>query len=226
MAGSEQRWTAIELARVLDHTLLAPDATGDALDRLCDEAAGFSFAAVCVSGTHVRRCAQRLAGSDVLVCAVVGFPLGAAASAAKAHEARIALEDGARELDMVMNIGALKSGEDDLVRRDIELVVAAAREHGALVKVILELGLLAPAEAQRACALSEAAGARFVKTSTGFGPRGASVEDVAFLRSVLGPATGIKAAGGIRSARFARELLSAGASRLGSSASVAIVREA
>jgi len=215
-----------ELAALLDHTLLAPGATPAEVELLCAEASEHGFAAVCVNGAHVRRCSERLAGSPVTVCAVVGFPLGASDPRAKCHEARLALEDGARELDMVMQIGALRAGEHALFVRDIEDVVEAASAERALVKVILETGLLSRDEIVTACRLAEEAGAGFVKTSTGFGPRGASLADVELLRSCVGSRLGIKAAGGIRALSFALELLAAGATRLGCSASVALVRAA
>jgi deoxyribose-phosphate aldolase len=215
-----------ELAAFLDHTLLAPGATAADVERLCAEAREHGFAAVCVNGAHVRRCSDRMAGTPVKVCAVVGFPLGASDPRAKIHEARLALECGARELDMVLQIGALRAGEHALVVRDIAGVVGAASAERALVKVILETGLLSRDEIAAACRLAEEAGAGFVKTSTGFGPRGASCEDVELMHSCVGSRLGIKAAGGIRTASFALELLAAGATRLGCSASVALVREA
>ena len=219
-------WSAHELAAVLDHTLLAPGATPADVERLCDEAREHGFAAVCVNGAHVRRCVQRLEGSPVKVCAVVGFPLGAGDSRAKRHKAHLALESGARELDMVLQVGALRAGEHAFVVQDIEAVITAARSGRGLVKVILETGMLTRAEIVSACRLAEEAGADFVKTSTGFGPRGASRADVELLHSCVGSRLGIKAAGGIRTADFARELLDAGATRLGASGSVALVRAA
>jgi deoxyribose-phosphate aldolase len=221
-----REWGAHELARVIDHTLLAAQATTADVERLCDEAREHLFATVCVSGVHVRRCAQRLTGSPVGVCAVVGFPLGASHPLVKAHEARQALADGARELDVVLQIGALRAGEHAFVARDIECVIAEARPARARVKVILETGLLTRDEIAAACRLAEAAGADFVKTGTGFGPRGATTEDVELLRASASPRVGVKAAGGVRTARFARELLAAGATRLGTSASLAIVSQA
>lgn len=217
--------TARELGAVLDHTLLAPAATPDHILRLCDEAREHGFAAVCVNGSHVSRAARRLEGSAVTVCAVVGFPLGAGEPRAKSYEARLALESGARELDMMLQVGALRAGEHAFVVQDIEAVVTLARAERALVKVILETGLLTPEEIVTACRLAEEAGADFLKTSTGFGPRGASREDIELLHSCVGSRLGIKAAGGIRTASFARELLEAGATRLGSSRSVDLIRE-
>jgi len=225
-SAPRRRWNRRELAAVLDHTLLAPGTTPPEIERLCDEALEHGFAAVCVNGTHVRRCAARLEGSAVQVCAVVGFPLGASDSRVKSHEARVALESGARELDMVLQVGALRASDDALVVQDVAAVVAVARAQRALVKVILETGLLTREEIVSACRLAEEAGADFVKTSTGFGPRGASREDVELMRACVGARLGIKAAGGIRTWDFARELLDAGATRLGCSASVALVRAA
>lgn len=218
-------WSPTRLAAVLDHTLLAPTATPAQIDRLCDEAREHRFAAVCVNGGLVARCARRLEGSRVPVSAVVGFPLGAGAPQAKAAEARIAIADGARELDMVLHLGAFLSGDLEWSRRDVEAVVAVAAPHGVAVKVILETGFLTPQQIPEAARLCVRAGARFVKTSTGFGPRGASVEDVRRIRAAVGPEVGIKAAGGIRTRAHAVELLEAGATRLGCSASVAIVGE-
>jgi len=228
VSSSAQRrsWTAAELASVLDHTLLAPEAIRGRVDRLCDEALEHGFAAVCVNPCHVTRCAGRLARSPVVVCSVVGFPFGASTTSVKVHEARAALEDGARELDMVMNLGALRSDDDAFVERDVALVVEVARHHGALVKVILETGLLSPDEVRRACAASVAGGAAFVKTCTGFGPRGTTRADVELLRASVPDHVGVKAAGGVRTRAFALELLEAGATRLGSSASVELVRPA
>jgi deoxyribose-phosphate aldolase len=219
-------WGVRELAAVLDHTLLAPGATPADIERLCEEAREHGFAAVCVNGVHVRRCAERLDGSPVKVCAVVGFPLGANDPRAKSHEACLALEDGARELDMVIQVGALRAGEHAFVVQDISAVVAVAQAEHALLKVILETGLLSRDEIVTACRLAEEAGADFVKTSTGFGPRGASREDVELMRECVGSRLGIKASGGIRTLDFALALLDAGAARIGSSASVALVRAA
>ncbi|WP_126427753.1 deoxyribose-phosphate aldolase [Brevibacillus marinus] len=211
----------MQLNRYIDHTLLKPDATAAMIDRLCAEAKQHQFAAVCVNPTWVRRAAQLLAGTGVKVCTVIGFPLGATTPAAKAAETRDAVAGGAAEVDMVLNIGALKSGELELVRQDIAAVVEAAG--GALVKVILETGLLSGAEKVTACKLSVAAGAHFVKTSTGFGPGGATLEDVALLRQTVGPAIGVKASGGVRDRATAVAMIEAGATRIGSSAGVALV---
>jgi deoxyribose-phosphate aldolase len=211
------------LASLIDHTQLAPDAGPEQIDRLCSEALEHGFAAVCVHGAWVRRCAQALAGSSVAVCAVVGFPLGAMASAAKLFEARQALDDGATEIDMVLAIGALKAGAQDYVQREIAAIAELCHARAARLKVILETALLSDAEKVAACRIACAAGADFVKTSTGFARQGATVHDVALLRRSVGPTLGVKASGGVRDEAVARALLEAGATRLGASASVAIV---
>lgn len=218
-------WDARRLAATIDHTLLAPEASPAAIERLCDEAVEHGFATVCVNGVHVGRCAERLRGTPVSVCSVVGFPLGANAPRVKQGEALLAIDEGAKELDMVLQVGALKAGEHDFVAQDIRTVVEAARASRTGVKVILETGLLTPEETTRACQLASEAGADFVKTSTGFGPRGASREDVARMRAAVGPTLGVKAAGGIRTLAFALELLEAGATRLGTSASLELLRQ-
>jgi len=215
---------ARELAAAIDHTLLGASATPADVERLCAEALEHGFAAVCVNGWHVERCARRLGGSRVGVASVVAFPLGASHPECKLVEARLALEHGARELDMVLQIGALRAGEHALVAEDIAGVVAAAHASGATVKVIVETGALEEDEIVSACRLSEGAGADWVKTCTGFGPRGATPEDVALMRASVSPRVGVKAAGGIRTLPQARALLAAGATRLGCSASVALVR--
>lgn len=217
--------TATELARMIDHTLLKPDATPEQIDRLCAEARMYEFASVCVNPVYVHRCAQALRGSQVKVCTVIGFPLGANNSEVKVFEARKAMEDGAVELDMVINIGALKSGDLDFVREDIHQVVNAAATTGALVKVIIEACLLTDVEKVSACQLSQEAGADFVKTSTGFSTGGAISEDVALMRQTVGSAMGVKAAGGVRTLADAQRMIEAGASRLGSSAGVKIMLE-
>jgi deoxyribose-phosphate aldolase len=213
------------LASAIDHTLLRPDATQAEIDQLCAEALEHRFASVCVNGSWVRRSAEILRGSPVLVSAVVGFPLGAMATEVKAYEARRAIEDGACEIDMVQNVGALKSGLDEVCRRDIAAVRETCHALGARLKVILETGLLTDDEKVRACRIARSAGADFVKTSTGFSKGGATVADVALMRRIVGPNLGIKASGGVRDLGTARALLSAGATRLGASASVAIVRQ-
>jgi deoxyribose-phosphate aldolase len=211
-----------ELARLIDHTLLKAEATEAQIGTLCAEACRYHFAAVCVNPSWVSLCAKLVSGSGVQVCTVVGFPLGATTTVVKVAEARDAIVSGATEIDMVINIGALKSGNDDLVRRDIREVVTAARGK-ALVKVILETALLTREEKIKACLFAKQAGADFVKTSTGFGPGGATVEDVALLRETVGKQMGVKASGGIRDRTLAMALVAAGATRLGTSASVAIV---
>lgn len=212
-----------DLARYIDHTLLRPDATAADIDKLCDEALAYGFAAVCVNPTWVRRCAQRLRGSGVRVASVIGFPFGAGTTEVKALEARRAIRDGASEIDMVINIGALKSGDYELVRRDIEKVADACREAGALSKVIIEAAFLSDEEKVVSSHLAKQAKADFVKTSTGFGPGGATVHDVLLMRETIGPKLGVKAAGGIHSAQEARDMIAAGATRIGASASVQIV---
>jgi len=212
-----------DLAGFIDHTLLAPEASAVDVARLCEEAVDHGFAAVCVNGVHVRACAERMAGSDVAVAAVVGFPLGAMHPEAKLAEALQALRDGARELDVVQQIGALRSGDEELVVRDLRGVCAAAHAQEARVKVILETALLTRAEKVRGCELARAAGADFVKTSTGFAGGGATVEDVALLRATVGDALGVKASGGIRTAAEARRMIAAGATRLGTSNGLALV---
>ncbi len=216
-----------DLARMIDHTLLKPDATADQIARLCAEAREYRFASVCVNPSYVHYCAELLADvPDVAVCTVIGFPLGAHTPSAKAFEALQAIADGASELDMVINIGAIKSQNWPLVREDVESVVRVARAGGALCKVILETALLTDDEKIRACEVCRDAGADFVKTSTGFGPGGATVEDVALMRRIVGPAMGVKASGGIRTYADARRMIAAGATRIGASAGVQIIREA
>jgi deoxyribose-phosphate aldolase len=214
---------AASVARLLDHTLLKPEATPAQVRALCREAREHAFAAVCVNPVWVRACAAELAGSGVAVASVAGFPLGASVTEVKAAEAAAAVADGAREVDMVLCVGALKAGDHRAVERDVAAVVDACRPGAAIVKVIVEAALLSDAEKARAAAISKLAGAAFVKTSTGFGPGGATAEDVALLRSVVGPGVGVKAAGGIRDWPAARAMLAAGASRIGTSSGPAIV---
>lgn len=211
------------LASYIDHTLLKPDATLAEIDQLCAEALANHFASVCVNGGHVRRCAEILSNSGVLVCSVIGFPLGAMASEVKAYEARRAIDDGACEIDMVLNIGLLKSGQLERAQHDIEVVASTCHSLGARLKVILETCLLTDAEKVSACRLAQAAGADFVKTSTGFSKSGATAADIALMRQTVGPVMGVKASGGVRDQATAKALISAGATRLGASASVAIV---
>ncbi len=216
-----------DLARFIDHTLLKPDATEDQVRELCAEALEYNFRSVCVNATWVPLAAKLLAGSDVLTCTVVGFPLGASEPAIKALEARRAIRAGAREVDMVLNIGALKSGQEDLVLKDIRAVVEACRDGSAVCKVILETALLTDAEKRRAAELARIARAHFVKTSTGFSSGGATVSDVALLAEVVrGAGMEVKASGGIKSYDDAKAMIEAGATRLGASASIAIVQEA
>ncbi len=213
----------VDLAKFIDHTLLKPDADADEIDVLCDEALEYGFASVCINPTWVKRSAERLRGSPVKVCTVIGFPLGANTPEMKAMEARRALRDGAREVDMVINVGALKSGMHALVRSDIEKVVDAAHEAGAICKVILETALLTDEEKVIASALAKQAKADFVKTSTGFAGGGATVYDVALMRETVGPDMGVKASGGVRTLEDAEDMIAAGATRIGASAGVQIV---
>jgi len=210
-----------ELARLIDHTLLKPDATDAEVIQLCAEARKFSFASVCVNPVHVPVCVRELRGSGVPTCTVIGFPLGANPTEIKAEEGRWAVQQGAGELDMVINVGKLKSGEYDFVREDIRRVKEAGRP--ALLKVILETALLTDEEKVKACVLCQQAGADFVKTSTGFSKGGATADDVALMRRVVGPSMGVKASGGVRSCEDAMTMYKAGASRIGASASVKIV---
>jgi deoxyribose-phosphate aldolase len=221
--GAPARIGAVEngLAGLIDHTLLRPDATRADIVTLCEEARTHRFASVCVNTTWVPLARSLLAGSEVMICAVVGFPLGAMTPTAKAFEAREAVRQGAHEIDMVINIGALKSRDYETVFEDICRVVKAAAP--ARVKVILETGNLTDDEKVIGCSLSKLAGAAFVKTSTGFGKGGATVEDVALMRRIVGPRMGVKASGGVRTAEQVRQMAEAGATRIGASASVAIV---
>jgi deoxyribose-phosphate aldolase len=214
------------IAAMIDHTLLKPDATRHDIEELCREAAQFEFATVCVNPAWVSLAAQRLAGTAVGVCSVVGFPLGATTADVKAYEARRAIFDGAREIDMVINVGALKSGDLRVVERDIEAVTAPCRECGVLSKVIIEAALLTDDEKVTACTLAKAAGADYVKTSTGFGPGGATAADVALMRRVVGSEMGVKAAGGVRDLESLKAMVAAGATRVGASAGVKIVQQA
>jgi deoxyribose-phosphate aldolase len=210
---------------MIDHTLLKPDATRADLDKLCREAAEFRFATVCVNPFWVSRCASQLRGTGVGVCSVVGFPLGATTSDVKQFETRRAIFDGAVEIDMVINVGALKSGDLRTVERDIEAVVDPCRQCGVISKVIIEAALLTDEEKITASTLVKAAGADFVKTSTGFGPGGATVADVALMRRVVGSEMGVKAAGGVRDLEGLKAMVAAGATRVGASAGVKIVQE-
>ncbi len=218
--------TPEELARYIDHTLLKPEATSEQIKQVCREALQYHFASVCVNPSYVELVARELSGSDVKTCSVVGFPLGATLPEVKAFETRKAIELGAQEIDMVINIGALKSGDEELVSKDIEAVVEVAHERDALVKVIIEAALLTNEEKVKACLIAKRAGADYVKTSTGFGPGGATVEDVELMRATVGPSMGVKAAGGIRTLEKALAMIEAGATRIGASAGVKIVQEA
>ena len=212
------------LAHLIDHTLLKPDATPDQVAQLCFEARKHGFASVCVNPTWVTLCAQLLEGSPVKVCTVIGFPLGATASEVKAFEAQNAIEHGATEIDMVINIGALKARDIDLVAKDIRGVVSASHARGALVKVIIETSLLNDEDKTIACLTAKEAGADFVKTSTGFAGGGATVHDVELMRRVVGPELGVKASGGVRTFEEAESMVKAGATRIGASAGVKIIQ--
>jgi deoxyribose-phosphate aldolase len=211
-----------ELAAMIDHTLLKPEATAEQITKLCQEALQYQFKSVCINPFWVPLAAMLLKGSKVNVCTVVGFPLGAVPAADKAHEVSEAVRNGATEVDMVINIGALKSGQYDVVLADIKAVVRAAKRK-TVVKVILETGLLTDSEKVKACELCKQAGADFVKTSTGFGPGGATESDIALMRKTVGDKMGVKASGGIRNYETATAMIKAGANRIGASAGIAIV---
>ena len=209
------------IAKMIDHTLLKAAATSTDIKRICAEAREYGFASVCVNSCYAKLVTQELKGTDVKTCCVVGFPLGAMSSGAKAYEARCAVEDGAGEIDMVINVGALKEGNDAFVEEDIRAVVKAAEP--AIVKVIIETCLLTDEEKVRACTLSEKAGAAFVKTSTGFSTGGANAHDVALMKRTVGDRLRVKASGGIHTPQQARELIEAGADRIGASNGVALL---
>jgi deoxyribose-phosphate aldolase len=213
------------LASMIDHTLLRPTATENQIRQLCAEALENRFAAVCVHPCWVELCAELLVDSPVQVCTVIGFPLGVTLTEVKAYEAERCIALGASELDMVINVSALKSGDQALVGADIAEVVSVARDRGAIVKVIIETGYLTEEEKVAACKLAKAAGADYVKTSTGFGPGGATVEDVSLMRACVGPEMGVKAAGGIKTAADARAMIAAGATRIGTSSGIQILNE-
>lgn len=213
----------MDYAKMIDHTLLKPEASREQVKKLCREAAEYGFHSVCVNSCYVSFCADLLKDSDVKVCTVIGFPLGAMSSAGKAAEAAAAVKDGADELDMVINVGMIKSGDWEYVRRDIEEVVKAAGSR-ALVKVILETCLLTDDEKRIACRVCREAGAAYVKTSTGFSTGGATAADVRLMREEAGDSMGVKASGGIRSLKDAEEMAAAGADRIGTSSGIAIVR--
>jgi deoxyribose-phosphate aldolase len=214
-----------DVASIIDHTLLRADATREQIETLCREAAQYGFASVCVNATWVATCARMLQGSGVKVCSVVGFPLGATTVDTKQFETRRAIFDGAGEIDMVINVGVLKSGDVRLVERDVEVVTGSCREFDVVSKVIIEAALLTDDEKVTACVLAKEAGADYVKTSTGFGPGGATAHDVALMRRVVGETMGIKAAGGVKDLDDVRTMVTAGASRIGASAGVRIVQE-
>lgn len=213
------------IARLIDHTLLKPDASAAEIAQLCREARDYHFASVCVNSAYVPLCADLLKGSDVAVCTVVGFPLGASPAEVKAYEAQLAIQNGAREVDMVLNIGMLKSRDLKGLYHDIKTVVATCHAHNVLCKVILETSKLTDEEKVIACQIAKMAGADFVKTSTGFGGGGATASDVALMRKVVGPDIGVKASGGVRNYQDAAAMVKAGATRIGASAGVAIVKE-
>ena len=210
-----------ELAKMIDHTVLKADTRASQIDKLCQEAKQYNFASVCVNSSWVPRCVENLKDSEVMVCTVIGFPLGATSTLAKAAEAAVAVEQGAEELDMVINVGQLLDGQYDFVKNDIAAVVDAGR--GKTVKVIIEICYLDNEKIIKACQLSKEAGADFVKTSTGFGTGGATVEAIRLMRETVGPDIGVKASGGIRTREDAMKMIEAGASRIGASAGIAIV---
>ena len=211
------------IAGKIDHTLLKPDATPDEIQKLCDEAAKFKFASVCVNPGYVSLCKNLLKGSGVKVCTVIGFPLGSTTTEVKRFEAEQAIQNGAEEIDMVMNVGQHKQGNYDYVFSDINQVVLTAKKHNAICKVILETALLTDEEKIKACVICKKAGANFVKTSTGFSKGGATVGDIALMKYIVGSSIGVKASGGIRSKEDAQAMIASGADRIGASASVKIV---
>lgn len=215
--------TPAEIAKYIDHTLLKPEATEEQINTICDEAMEYGFHSVCVNTGWAEHCAKRLRGSDVKLCVVVGFPLGATSSRIKAFETRHAIEDGAAEIDMVINIGALKSGKVKLVEEDIRQVLRACRQNTVL-KVIIETALLSDEEKVLACEIVKKSGAHYVKTSTGFASGGANIRDVALMRRTIGPGMGVKAAGGVKSFADAVAMIKAGATRIGTSGGVNIVK--
>jgi len=218
--------TAHDWASLIDHTLLKPEASEADIRRLCEEAAKYGFASVCVNPAWVKTSAKILKGTGIPVCTVIGFPLGATLPDVKAYEARRVIFNGAREVDMVINIGALKSGDDCAVEDDIRTVASAAHENGVLCKVIIETALLSDEEKVRACLAARNAGADFVKTSTGFAKGGATVDDVALMRRTVGKALGVKASGGVKGIEDAKAMVAAGATRIGASVGVKIAQEA
>ncbi|MCB9449985.1 MAG: deoxyribose-phosphate aldolase [Anaerolineaceae bacterium] len=214
----------MSIARLIDHTLLKPDATAGEIRQLCSEAREYHFASVCINSAYVPLCADLLKGSDVAVCTVVGFPLGASPAEVKAYEAQLAIQNGATEVDMVLNIGALKSNDIKALHHDISTVVKTCHAHNVICKVILETSKLTDEEKVVACQVAKMAGANFVKTSTGFGGGGATVNDIALMRKVVGPDIGVKASGGVRNYQDAQAMVKAGATRIGASAGVMIAK--
>jgi len=214
------------MAGCIDHTLLKPEATGADIRKLLEEASHYQFASVCVNPFWVGMASAALSRTEVKVCTVIGFPLGANESSVKLEEARIALKSGARELDMVINIGSLRDGHDAVIEGEIRNIVEAAKEQGAIVKVILETALLTDEQKITACKIAQEAGAAFVKTSTGFGPGGATVHDVELMRRTVGPDMGVKASGGIRTLEDFEAMIAAGANRIGTSSGVKIIEAA
>jgi deoxyribose-phosphate aldolase len=212
-----------DVAKMIDHTLLKADAKREEIEKICSEAMEYKFASVCVNPTWVKASAELLTGSGVKVCTVIGFPLGATTTETKAFETKNALVNGATEVDMVINVGALKDKQDEQVEQDIRAVVDEARGK-ALVKVIIEASLLTDEEKIRACKIAVKAGTDFVKTSTGFSTGGATVEDIALMRKIVGPDIGVKASGGIRDAKAAHAMIDAGATRIGASSGIAILK--
>ncbi len=226
VGSPEPKASDASLAALIDHTILRPDATAEEVRQVCAEARQFGFASVCVNPARVALAATELHGSGVKVCSVAGFPLGATPTSAKLHEAESAVREGAREIDMVIHIGALKEGDYQAVKSDIQSVAQRCHAGGARLKVIIETCLLDDAEKVAACTLAKMAGADFVKTSTGFSKAGATAADVALMRRVVGPEMGVKAAGGIRTLADLRAMVNAGATRIGASASVKIMEAA
>lgn len=212
-----------ELAKYIDHTQLKPDTTMDKINQIVQEARDHHFASVCINPYWVKHCFEQLKDTDVKVCTVIGFPLGATTTATKVFESKQAIQDGATEIDMVINVGELKSGHDNAVKRDIAAIVSAAKGQ-ALTKVIIETALLTDEEKARACQLAKEAGADFVKTSTGFSGGGATVQDVKLMRSTVGDEMGVKASGGVRDREMVQAMIDAGATRIGASAGIEIIR--
>ncbi len=209
---------------MIDHTMLKPDATADKIAQLCFEAKKYHFASVCVNPSNVKLCAELLHNTDVKVCSVIGFPLGATSTEVKVFETRNAIQNGATEIDMVINIGALKAGDNETVAKDINEIAKTCHENGAILKVIIEAALLTDEEKVIACLLAKEAGADFVKTSTGFSSGGATLHDVALMRKTVGPDLGVKAAGGIHTHEEAEQMIAAGATRIGASAGIKIIQ--